>query len=863
MSVAPSPPPSPIPPDVVSPEVPSSLILSALGSCHDVAVCSLHKLSRLWSPSVLMNEGVVDKVAVMLKDPTTVSSVTAAGWGLLHRVVSEDSEDDVDEAADMRLKQQEINKPITCSKQVAAVRACVMTHWGMDSLCSEIRRLVRLGITDQPTTTTTTTTTTPTPTTSTSGVAAPSSVSVCSSLVSASSTAADAKIERCRAVLCLLGVARHIGNMDESAFYDLVEVGLSCVGSRQIPRAAAHALGHVADQRRRMGVKIKAIRCSQGIVKCIASLSALLENREDENLVSAVLSVVLFLLGDKDRNAENTVDMDLIADNLLDGYLMDTNNASAWCTGLLCWQCLWSGSRDTAKTYIDRKQLLICLVKYAADRQPDSPELQKHSVLALMNVMQFAEIRTQIVQNGGMDVLVDLCNSLADVHMRCRLCAALAQLCVHDEEVKDKLFCVCDFFRILRGALTEVEFSANATEQEKETAEALLQILFFLSMHGDFKSSLLNPSSLKLIKSFYQLGAAAASGEPMTKFLYASVVYNLVRSRDDKDTAERASNKKSGVQLDESQIAELENLYEKLPPEAKPAANGVVDLGTKETADQLRVLLVDQDIVARLSLLACQPSASRNLIVNACKTMRLICCTPSLRGKVIAQGGLKALLLAVQGKDDDDEKRHLRQAIAQLCISTNPSLFAYHEALDIVPHLIHLLKDRYELYQYEAALGLTNLTSLNDDIRTRAWHGGAWEEFGQLLFSDNDMLRSAGIEGWCNLAQLPLAMETFGNGKNATDLKLLFAFCAEDDNTRAQSAATGALATLSLHENVPEKLCAVPNFDNLRDLYRRTSDTQLIVRCEACMTNIMECESAPSDIKQQLRAAIAVRSTTT
>jgi hypothetical protein len=56
-------------------------------------------------------------------------------------------------------------------------------------------------------------------------------------------------------------------------------------------------------------------------------------------------------------------------------------------------------------------------------------------------------------------------------------------------------------------------------------------------------------------------------------------------------------------------------------------------------------------------------------------------------------------------------------AIARICVSTDPHLFTSGVAQDCVPRLLLLADGEDELAQFEAALSLTNLASLNEDTK--------------------------------------------------------------------------------------------------------------------------------------------------
>eukprot|EP00921_Rhytidocystis_pertsovi_P000528 GHVQ01000987.1.p1 GENE.GHVQ01000987.1~~GHVQ01000987.1.p1 ORF type:complete len:901 (+),score=168.63 GHVQ01000987.1:256-2958(+) len=677
----------------------------------------------------------------------------------------------------------------------------------------------------------------------------------------------------------ILSILKRFAKLEHDTFLRFCSKCLDCVDTLDVVRAAVLCLGIVADEQRKLGVNVKALKNSHNLSMCMSSLMVLAE--EEDMSAKVVLAELLRLLADKERAPGDMVDMAVVVDALLDGFLADPRTAftEEWKAGLAGLDCLFTADRDAARLYIQRRSLLPLLIGGVGEARPEIPGLQRLSAECLVHALEFVELRQTTIEEGGIETLCKwLSRGSSGAAVRCRICVCLSRLCVHDESVRALVFDFVNFFDILQDVLSEVH-NERLTDKSEDLTLCVLEIVFFLSMHGKFKSKLLKPSHKKIMTELSRVGSSMCSDKQSTmcKYLYCGAIYNLVRSREDK---EKMQKKPGGVDLDDTQLADLEMLYEKLPPEAKPMQNGSIDLGSPDTANEIRKAMCDGQVVQHLSKIICggggvsqkqeeqqqqkqtqkQQPVTPQIISSGCMAIRLVCSVPALRGSVIAQGGVQALLKGCDNLKDENQRR-TRQALSQLCITTNPSLFTYRQALDIVPHLLALLTDDHELYQYEAALALTNITSLGDDARCRVWHGQGWRRFGDLLFSENDMLRSAGLEGWCNMCPLELVMDSVAQKKHNTDIKLLCAFAAEYSNPRAQKAATGALATLAAHPDVGCVIGNSPNFDNLLTLLKDTTDRDLQIRCEALFAGMMESASVPDCLKVKITEAVKVKKT--
>ncbi|KAK2047417.1 ARM repeat-containing protein [Colletotrichum somersetense] len=189
--------------------------------------------------------------------------------------------------------------------------------------------------------------------------------------------------------------------------------------------------------------------------------------------------------------------------------------------------------------------------------------------------------------------------------------------------------------------------------------------------------------------------------------------------------------------------------------------------------------------------------------------------TTSLRGKLAQQGAVKLLLAAWATLPESEAagRRTAAQALARILISTNPALVfggsrsntqssAIRPLISIIPP-DPAAETRDLLATFEALMALTNLASTDDLDTRRAIVREAWPQIEDQLLCSNARVSKAAVELVCNLVQAVEGMALYADGSPQAKgrLHILLALAdAEDEGTR--SAAGGALAALTGHENV-------------------------------------------------------------
>uniref|UniRef100_A0A5F5PRR4 Protein unc-45 homolog B n=1 Tax=Equus caballus TaxID=9796 RepID=A0A5F5PRR4_HORSE len=209
-----------------------------------------------------------------------------------------------------------------------------------------------------------------------------------------------------------------------------------------------------------------------------------------------------------------------------------------------------------------------------------------------------------------------------------------------------------------------------------------------------------------------------------------------------------------------------------------------------------------------ISVLACMVKADNAILTDQTKELLArvflaLCDNPKDRGTIVAQGGGKALIpLALEGTDVGKVKA--AHALAKIAAVSNPDIaFPGERVYEVVRPLVSLLDTQRDgLQNYEALLGLTNLSGRSDKLRQKIFKEKALPDIENYMFENHDQLRQAATECMCNMVVNKEVQERFladGNDR----LKLVVLLCGEDDD-KVQNAAAGALAMLTAAH---KKLC--------------------------------------------------------
>merc|ERR1719281_1495323 len=394
------------------------------------------------------------------------------------------------------------------------------------------------------------------------------------------------------------------------------------------------------------------------------------------------------------------------------------------------------------------------------------------------------DIREAIVK-AGLPVVLDVYATFSGP-TKVKLLQLLATMSLHDPAVRTRIFQEVDFLQFNRA----------------DDEAGVLQAVTYLALHGSFKQKLWQKKAVL----DELLGALTLPDDPRRKQAagsYAHFVHHLIRSREDKVKMRR--DEYPFNQMTEEEAEQLLKLRDLMPEEQRPKVNGDFDAGDAAVAKEMRAHIAQHPHVVKTLSEAtsnCTPAVLASIF-------KLLCMEPDNRKWVVKNGGIRTLL-ALRSEED------AKQALAQICIVVNPNLFSYQEAFDSLHMILDLLKHNDELYQFEGAMGATNLLTLGSEMVTSAVQADAWAKFLDLIEGDdgNPLLARAGLEGLCNLSMSEEIHDRIKKGRHKTDLQIILAYTRMDD-VEAQVAATGAIAMLVQDPEICKIIAKIEGWRNL------------------------------------------------
>uniref|UniRef100_A0A2K5MWI1 Protein unc-45 homolog B n=1 Tax=Cercocebus atys TaxID=9531 RepID=A0A2K5MWI1_CERAT len=184
-----------------------------------------------------------------------------------------------------------------------------------------------------------------------------------------------------------------------------------------------------------------------------------------------------------------------------------------------------------------------------------------------------------------------------------------------------------------------------------------------------------------------------------------------------------------------------------------------------------------------ISALACMVKADSAILTDQTKELlaRWGCSGPRL--------GTRALIpLALEGTDVGKVKA--AHALAKIAAVSNPDIaFPGERVYEVVRPLVSLLDTQRDgLQNYEALLGLTNLSGRSDKLRQKIFKERALPDIENYMFENHDQLRQAATECMCNMV-LHKEERFLADGNDRLNI-YIYIFFLDDD--KVQNAAAGA-----------------------------------------------------------------------
>ena len=213
------------------------------------------------------------------------------------------------------------------------------------------------------------------------------------------------------------------------------------------------------------------------------------------------------------------------------------------------------------------------------------------------------------------------------------------------------------------------------------------------------------------------------------------------------------------------------------------------------------------------------------------------------RGQVVQLGGAKVLLPLTE-KGTEKGMDLAAQAIAKIGITSDPRLaFPGQRNMEVVRPLIKLMHFKKDgLQKFESLMALTNLASMNDDVRKRIMKEGGFQAIEACMFEEDDMIRQAATECMCNLVLNESAFNKFKNFEDVTErLKLVVLYCGEEPMELARAAA-GCLAILTSDVVICKKVTEYKSVIDVLKCLVTSPETAVRHRGAFIVANMMESD---------------------
>ncbi|KAI7866850.1 armadillo-type protein [Spinellus fusiger] len=219
-----------------------------------------------------------------------------------------------------------------------------------------------------------------------------------------------------------------------------------------------------------------------------------------------------------------------------------------------------------------------------------------------------------------------------------------------------------------------------------------------------------------------------------------------------------------------------------------------------DKAVEVRVQLA-VDHGAALALMVLAKSTSQNIRIVAASTYHQLVTPQTTRGTLLQQGIVKALLPLTTSQQDPQCSLMASQSLAKLAITTDPRLaFGSHHPQSLVRPFLSLCKqDNSQLCQFEGLMALTNLASVDDEVRLQIFNEQGMTVFENLQLSNNTMVQRAATEMVCNMTFCDPVFDMYSNAQqpgSQNKVRLLMILSDHEDE-RTRKAASGALAILA------------------------------------------------------------------
>lgn len=329
---------------------------------------------------------------------------------------------------------------------------------------------------------------------------------------------------------------------------------------------------------------------------------------------------------------------------------------------------------------------------------------------------------------------------------------------------------------------------------------------------------------------------------------YKSLMYALIKSKADKPRIVAPQFKSAGLTFEEQ--SKLEESMAQNPNVAAAMGSGAsAEEWSTSTDDANKILswIISDNLIQRL------------VRVKAAEVVACICRVPEYRPLVVKNGGVSVITEKIAKSDSPELKEQLQVSLARLCMTSDPRIWKYPQVVELGRACFHLIAHAgYELYQFEAGFGLTNLLSLSEEVLEDL---GSNEEsigkfFDLIVNSKNEQVQLVGTELVCNMCTSTHVVEKIAEGRYFEQLKIIN-FLIENASDKIQSAASGALAILSSNEElIPVIQRLTTDGDSVASrLSSENLSPEVELRMASIATNLADM-SADESVREKMKDVI-------
>ncbi|KAG2195853.1 hypothetical protein INT47_012394 [Mucor saturninus] len=251
----------------------------------------------------------------------------------------------------------------------------------------------------------------------------------------------------------------------------------------------------------------------------------------------------------------------------------------------------------------------------------------------------------------------------------------------------------------------------------------------------------------------------------------------------------------------QKQMKKLRDLANAKQTPGKPVEQDDVREDDKAVEDRIKLCIQNG---AALALMIIAKNQSPNLRSVASQTYLNLVTPQSVRGQLLQQGIVKALLPL--SRTDIVAS----QALAKLAITADPRIaFQGDTILDLVRPFLELCKDTTQLRQFEGLMSLTNLASVDDRVRLLIENADGMTIFENLQLSNNELVQRAATEMVCNMTFCEPVFDRYSDPKVSQNRIRLLMILSDGEDPATRKAASGALAILANSPNTCEMILKV------------------------------------------------------